>query len=114
MSEYTYRRARRDLEAALAALIDRGHRLAHSRYARAQRGTLIRKARRVRADAIDVVTLAVLAERATGATWAEVAEAVGEDEAWVVEHYGTIEGQWRDGRGIDPAILGPWTLGNHG
>lgn len=99
-----YRRGRRDLHGVLEDLITRAQRLSEARYLRAQRGTLIEEARRLRAQSIDVVTYAVLSERAAGASWTDVAAALSLDETFVVEHYEPIERQWRGGGGIGPLV----------
>lgn len=103
----TFKRARRDLQQALAGLTQRGERLAGARYVRARRGSLITAARRIRAESIDVVTLAVIAEHTAGATWAEIAEALAQDEQWVREHYEPIEAEWLRGRGVGPVLAPP-------
>lgn len=57
-------------------------------------GELIRKARRVRRDALAVVDRAVLVELANGASWAEVADAVGLDVEDALRVYGDTLEAW--------------------
>lgn len=60
-------------------------------------GELIRKARRVRREALAIVDRAVLVELATGASWAQVAEAAGLPEDDVRRIYGPSWAAWADG-----------------
>lgn len=102
-----YRRARRDLRDVLADLQALGTTLGKARYVR--KGSLVEGALQVQAADVDVVTLAVLAERAAGASWGDIAKALREDVAFVREHYGPIEAQWRAGRGVRPEVDPPTT-----
>ena len=104
VSDRSYRRARRDLTTALAALIERGRRLALTRHHRCDAVLLIDDARRVRADAVEVVTFAVVTALAAGHSWTEVAEHLSVDEAFARDHYGPLVEQWKGRRNVGPRI----------